>query len=218
MWVVKIGGSLASDELLPCWLDALSCYGGGEVVIVPGGGPFAEQVRISQRVWHVDDSVVHVMALLGMEQYGLMMSGIRTDLVPVECETDMFRVLAKAGVPIWLPTFMVTNEENIEHSWDVTSDSLAAWLARRIGASRLLLVKSVNLGNRKISAEKLSQQGIVDAAFPDYLQQGNFLTTIMQPEHYKLMRQMLNSGTAAGTQVVASQAKKPAVRFPNLQT
>jgi len=38
MWVVKIGGSLASDELLACWLDSLSCYGGGEVVIVPGGG------------------------------------------------------------------------------------------------------------------------------------------------------------------------------------
>lgn len=213
MWVVKIGGSLASDELLPCWLDSLSCYGGGEVVIVPGGGPFAGQVRILQRVWHIDDSVVHIMALLGMEQYGLMMSGIRTDLVPVECETDMFRVLKKAGVPIWLPTFMVTNEENIEHSWDVTSDSLAAWLARRIGASRLLLVKSVNLGDRKISAEELSQQGIVDAAFPDYLQQGNFLTMIMQQEHYKLIPQMLNSGTTAGTQVVAG-AKKPAVRFP----
>ncbi|MDH3527218.1 MAG: hypothetical protein OEN52_03475 [Gammaproteobacteria bacterium] len=217
MWVVKIGGSLASDELLPCWLDSLSCYGGGEVVIVPGGGPFAGQVRISQRVWRIDDSVVHVMALLGMEQYGLMMSGIRTDLVPVECEIDMFRVLKKAGVPIWLPTFMVTNEENIEHSWDVTSDSLAAWLARRIGASRLLLVKSVNLGDSKISAEELSQQGIVDAAFPSYLQQGNFLTMIMQQDHYKLIPQMLNSGTAAGTQVVVG-AKKPAVRFPYHQT
>ena len=56
MWVVKIGGSLASDELLACWLDSLSCYGGGEVVIVPGGGPFAEQARISQQFWHIDDS------------------------------------------------------------------------------------------------------------------------------------------------------------------
>lgn len=213
MWVVKIGGSLASDELLPCWLDSLSCYGGGEVVIVPGGGPFAAQVRISQRVWRIDDSVVHIMALLGMEQYGLMMSGIRTDLVPVECETDMFRVLKKAGVPIWLPTFMVTNEENIEHSWDVTSDSLAAWLARRIGAGWLLLVKPVKLGDRKISAEELSQQGIVDAAFPGYLQQGNFRTMIMPQEHYKLIPQMLNSGTPAGTQVVAG-TKLPAVRFP----
>ncbi len=210
MWVVKIGGSLASDELLPCWLDSLSCYGGGDVVIVPGGGPFAEQVRSSQRFWHIDDSTVHVMALLGMEQYGFMMSGIRNDLVPVECENDIFLVLKKAGVPIWLPTFMVTREDDIEHSWDVTSDSLAAWLARKIGANRLLLVKSVNLGDRKISAEELSQQGIVDVAFPSYLRQAKFTTVIVQREHYKVIPQMLNSGTTAGTQVVANGTKKRA--------
>jgi len=213
MWVVKIGGSLAADELLPCWLHALSCYGGGEVVIVPGGGPFAEQVRISQHSWHIDDSAVHVMALLAMEQYGFLMSGIRTDLVPVECEVDMFRVLKKAGVPIWMPTFMVTNEEDIEHSWDVTSDSLAAWLARKIGASRLLLVKSVKLGERKVSARELSQQGIVDVAFPDYLRQGKFITMIVQREHYRLIPQMLNSGTTAGVQVVADGTRK-LVRSP----
>jgi len=213
MWVVKIGGSLAADELLPCWLDSLSCYGGGEVVIVPGGGPFVEQVRISQQVWHIGDSAVHVMALLGMEQYGFLMSGIRNDLLPVESETEIFRVLKKAGVPIWLPTFMVTRDEGIEHSWDVTSDSLAAWLARKIGASRLLLVKSVKLGGSKISAEELSQQGIVDVAFPDYLRQGEFITMIVQQEHYKLIPQLLN-GTTAGAQVVANGRKKLAVRSP----
>ncbi|MEN8763675.1 MAG: amino acid kinase [Thiogranum sp.] len=213
MWVVKIGGSLAADELLPCWLDSLSCYGGGEVVIVPGGGPFAEQVRISQRCWRIDDSAVHVMALLAMEQYGFMMSGIRNDLVPVECETDMLRVLKKAGVPIWLPTFMVSKEEDIEHSWDVTSDSLAAWLAWKIGASRLLLVKSVKLGDSKVTAEELSQQGIVDVAFPDYLRQGKFITMIVQQEHYKLIPQLLN-GTTAGAQVVANGTEKLVVRSP----
>jgi aspartokinase-like uncharacterized kinase len=204
MWVVKIGGSLASDELLLCWLDVLSCYGGGEVVIVPGGGPFAEQVRISQHHWHIDDSASHVMALLGMEQYGLMMSGIRKDLVPAECEADIFRVLENAGVPIWLPTFMVAHEEKIEHSWDVTSDSLAAWLARKIGATRLLLVKSVSFGGREISAEELSQQGIVDIAFPDYLRKCKFTTMIVQQEHYKRIPQMLNSGTTEGAQVVVN--------------
>ena len=150
------------------------------------------------------------MALLGMEQFGFMMSGIRNDLVPVECEKDIFRVLKKAGVPIWLPTFMVTHEEDIEHSWEVTSDSLAAWLARKIGANRLLLVKSVKLGERKISAEELSQQGIVDAAFPSYLRQGKFTTVIVQQEHYKVIPQMLNSGTTAGAQVVANGTKKRA--------
>jgi aspartokinase-like uncharacterized kinase len=212
MWVVKIGGSLAAAETLPCWLDTLSCYGGGEVVIVPGGGPFAELVRVSQRYWRIDDSTGHFMALLGMEQYGLMMAGLRPDLVPTECETDLFRVLKRAGVPIWLPTFMVSTDDSIAHSWDVTSDSLAAWLARRIGAGRLLLVKSTSLSAREMSAEALSQGGVVDAAFPRYLQQGNFQTLILGARHYDRMPQMLNGGTVAGTQVVVCREDRRTVR------
>jgi aspartokinase-like uncharacterized kinase len=218
MWVVKIGGSLASADALPRWLDTLSCYGGGEVVIVPGGGPFAELVRISQRYWRIDDSTVHFMALLGMEQYGLMMAGLRPDLVPSESEIDLFRVLKCAGVPIWLPTFMVSNDHSIAHSWEVTSDSLAAWLARRIGARRLLLVKSTELGASEVSAEALSQRGVVDAAFPGYLRQGDFQTLILGATHYDLMPQLLNGGTAAGTQVLACREDRRAARVPGSET
>ena len=202
MWVVKIGGSLASAEALPRWLDTLSCYGGGEVVIVPGGGPFAELARRLQRYWRIDDSTVHVMALMGMEQYGLMMAGLRPDLVPSDCETELFRVLKRAGVPIWLPSFMVRNDHSIAHSWDVTSDSLAAWLARRLGARWLVLVKSTALAAGEVSAEALSQSGVVDAAFPEYLRQGDFQALILAARHYDRMPQMLNGNTAAATRVV----------------
>ncbi len=218
MWVVKIGGSLASAEALPRWLDTLSCYGGGEVIIVPGGGPFAELVHISQRYWRIDDSTVHFMALLGMEQYGLMMAGLRPDLVPSESETDLFRVLKRAGVPIWLPTFMVGNDPSIAHSWEVTSDSLAAWLARRVGARRLLLVKSTDLGASEVSAEALSQRGVVDAAFPGYLRQGDFQTLILGATQYDLMPQLLNGGTAAGTQVLTGREDRRAARVPGSET
>ena len=210
MWVVKIGGSLAADEHLPCWLDVLSCYGGGEVVIVPGGGPFAEQVRISQRRWQIEDSTAHTMALLGMEQYGLMMSDMRDDLVPVERETGITRVLKKAGVPIWLPRLMVSREKAIEPSWTVTSDSLAAWLAAKIGADRLLLVKSVNLGDRNITAGELSQQGIVDVAFPEYLRQGTFTTMILQREDYPLIPRLLHSGVGVSVQVLVNNKRRRA--------
>lgn len=218
MWVVKIGGSLAAAKALPRWLDTLSCYGGGEVVIVPGGGPFAELARVSQRHWQFDDATGHFMALLGMEQYGLMMAGLRPDLVPVECETDLFRILKRAGVPIWLPTFMVSTDESIAHSWDVTSDSLAAWLTRRMGAGRLLLVKSKSLAAEKMSAEALSQGGVVDAAFPRYLQQGNFQTLILGATHYDLMHQMLNGGAVAGTQVVVCRDDRRTARLSDSES
>ena len=132
MWIVKLGGSLATADNLPVWLDMLRSHGGGEVVIVPGGGPFAELVLKSQEFWCFDNSSAHFMALLAMAQYGLMLAAVHPDLVPVEIESDLRVVLAKGGVPIWLPTLMVNDDPDIEPSWDVTSDSLSAWLAGRL--------------------------------------------------------------------------------------
>ncbi len=203
MLVVKVGGSLATAEALPFWLDVLSSYGGGEVVVVPGGGPFAELVHESQAYWKFDDSSAHFMALLAMTQFGLMLSGMQPDLVPVERKEDIERVLASRGVPIWLPTEMVTDDDSIEHSWEVTSDSLAAWLAGRLGASRVLLVKSVEVDN-DLPVRELARQGIVDACFPDYVKQGDFTVSIMSQKEFDQFPQMLMSDAT-----VASTIKLP---------
>ena len=168
----------------------LSCYGNGKVVIVPGGGPFSELVHESQSYWKFDDSSAHYMALLAMTQFGLMLSGMQPSLVPVESKQDIVKVLANSGVPIWLPTDMVTSDNSIEHSWDVTSDSLAAWLATRLGASRLLLVKSVETDN-SMPVQELVHQGVVDASFPDYVEQGTFSVSLMSHKDYDQVPQML---------------------------
>ena len=51
MWVVKLGGSLNADPLLPEWLDLLGQLGGGRVTIVCGGGSFADEVRRAHPDW-----------------------------------------------------------------------------------------------------------------------------------------------------------------------
>ena len=72
--------------------------------------------------------------------------------------------------PIWAPGRMVLAASDIHPSWDVTSDSLAAWLVGHIGAERLILAKScaVPVGIAH-DARALSAAGIVDAAFPDFV-------------------------------------------------
>lgn len=191
MWVVKLGGSLATAETLPAWLDVLSSCGRGEVVVVPGGGPFAELVQKSQEYWCFDDASAHFMALLAMAQYGLMLAGVKRDLVPVELESDMRRVLESSGVPVWLPTLMVNDDPAVEHSWDVTSDSLAAWLARRLQASDLLLVKSVAAADLPHSVDELVRRGIVDPAFPQYVLRGDFSVSVLSQDQYDLVPRML---------------------------
>jgi aspartokinase-like uncharacterized kinase len=72
-FIIKIGGSLAGSPHLAEWLHALEAIP-GQPVVVPGGGPFADAVRTAQGEMGFDDLTAHRMALLAMEQYGLMLA------------------------------------------------------------------------------------------------------------------------------------------------
>jgi dihydroneopterin aldolase len=79
------------------------------------------------------------------------------------------RGLADGKVPVWLPTQMVLADTVIPHSWDVTSDSLAAWLAGRIGAERLILVKHLETMESTVLASNLVACNMIDRAFVTFL-------------------------------------------------
>lgn len=161
--VVKLGGSLhRSPELKNC-LKALVCAGNG-IVLVPGGGPFADTVRMIQTQSRISDATAHRMAMLAMEQYALMLCDLEPNLVPVESLLDMASQCAQGHTPIWLPLEMCRNASNIPESWSVTSDSLAAWLAIELAAESLTLIKHERPANTDPVA--MSASGWVDKAFP----------------------------------------------------
>jgi dihydroneopterin aldolase len=164
--VVKLGGSLAEAEGLRGWLAALEA-GRGRAVAVPGGGAFADAVRAAQRRHGFSDRAAHGMALLAMEQYALMLADLAAALVPCRTVAEIRAALAAGAVPVWLPATMALADAAIPESWDVTSDSLAAWLARRLEAKRLVLVKSV-AAPAPLDAAALAGRGLVDAAFPRF--------------------------------------------------
>ena len=69
MIVIKLGGSLAySKTLIDCLNKIQQRYQGRAVIIVPGGGAFADQVRRAQQHWQFDDITAHHMAILAMQQ------------------------------------------------------------------------------------------------------------------------------------------------------
>ena len=59
-------------------------------------------------------------------------------------------------------------------SWAVTSDSLALWLARRLGATCCYVIKSIERQRAAFSAERLSRDGVVDEAFPALFMDASF--------------------------------------------
>lgn len=190
MWIVKLGGSLAGDCTLKSWLDTLARCGGGRVVIVPGGGPFADAVRDAQELWGFSDGTAHDMALLAMEQYGLMLAGLCHSLAPARSQDEIYAVLKNAGVVVWLPAAMAGACDEIPLSWDVTADSLSAWLANRMSAERLVLVKSCAIP-ASLEAAELARLGIVDAAFPRWVSKVCFKTFVLTKDQHQTMQLML---------------------------
>ena len=166
MIVVKLGGSVAEGNDLSKWLAVLA-QGVGRAVIVPGGGPFAETVRLEQRRIGFSDAAAHRMALLSMEQMALLIADRLPPARLCRGVAEMQDALASAKLPVWMVSTMALAERGMPESWDVTSDSLAAWLARRLGAGKLVLVKSV-AAPRALDPGRLAAEGKVDAAFPRF--------------------------------------------------
>jgi 5-(aminomethyl)-3-furanmethanol phosphate kinase len=173
---------------------------------VPGGGPFADQVRALQKRRRFDDGAAHHMALLGMEQYGRMLAALQPGLQPAASRADIVRARRAGRAAVWMPTRMVLADPAIAASWNITSDSLAAWLAGKLGATRLVLVKSVALADGSATASDLARRGIVDPAFPDYFARSGAEGWCIDDAGYGEMADALKGVRGPGAQIVAKRA------------
>jgi len=162
--IVKLGGSLAGAPHVKDWLTALAACG-GRVVIVPGGGPFADAVRSAQAAMGFDDRAAHHMALLAMEQFAIALCALEPRLAAAASFVAIDQALRDGRAPVWLPSRIALGARDLPQSWDLTSDSLAAWLAARLGIRRVLLVKhGLRLGDPH-DLDALTADGVVDPLF-----------------------------------------------------
>jgi aspartokinase-like uncharacterized kinase len=163
--VVKVGGSLVADRARLCrLLGALADGADGPVVIVPGGGALADAVRATQAALGFPDSLAHRLALDAMAGMARIFATLESRLAVTEHPGD---ALAVGRVPVWDPSALKGGHPEVPESWDVTSDSLALWLATGLGAATCLLVKSADPAPGSGPAE-LARIGLVDAAFPGF--------------------------------------------------
>lgn len=178
IWVVKLGGSLCNDARLATWLDMLVDCGKGQVVIVPGGGPYADAVRIQQQRWQFSDEFAHRMALLAMDQFALQLKGMNPLLVVAPTRAAIASAWSNNHVALWLPSAMVSSAAEIAATWDITSDSLAAWLARTLQAERLVLVKSCMIPLHA-TIDQLVRSEIIDREFTNMTRAAPFRIQIV---------------------------------------
>ena len=192
MWIIKIGGSLETASGLRPLLALLADYGHTGIIIVPGGGRFAERVREEERVTGMDDAAAHCLAIRAMEQYGALLCGMEPRLYPVANVSEITG--AAATVPVWFPAEALDTQADIPASWQVTSDSLALWFAAKINAAGLILIKSVPSSTNDVRA--LAASGYLDEYFPQMMKKTNLQQiACISVDEREILRQALVSGT-----------------------
>ena len=168
----------------------LAEFGGGRVALVAGGGGFADAVRRAQRAWQFDDLAAHNMATLAMVQTALMLHSIEPRLVPAAEDAEIRHALRGGRPALWLPYTALRDAPDLLTSWEVTSDSLSLWLARRLNAERLVIVKSCAV-NPRHSLATLSNAGVLDARFAQWAVDAPFPIEIVQRNQREHVRDAL---------------------------
>ncbi|MGR0187364.1 amino acid kinase family protein [Azospirillum aestuarii] len=195
LWVVKLGGSLWRAPELRRWLEILAAARRLRVVIVPGGGPFADAVRDAQPVLGFGDRAAHRMALLAMEQYGTALADLEPRLTPARSLADL---RGRPSPTVWMP-LPLADDADVAESWDVTSDSLAVWLAGALDATCAVLVKSTPLPDAVAPVTQLATEGVVDPALPDRMARFDGAVWCVSRDDHRRFARALDRGNPCGT-------------------
>lgn len=186
MRVIKLGGSLMNDKasLIHC-LNTIDQACTDKTVIVPGGGHFAEQIRSMQKNWEFNNRIAHQMALLAMQQMALLIYSLKQNFVLADNVSSIQQALTNHSIVIWRPDINELNASKVKASWEVTSDSLAAWLAKQLTATELILVKSIKTPIYKnTDIADMQKMGLVDNAFIEFIENTSYTITVINKHSF----------------------------------
>ena len=144
--VVKIGGSLAEKpEDLKALCSKLTQVGKNRTIVaVPGGGKFADIIRELDSKFNLPQLFTHRMAILAMDQFGLFLSQIIADACLCDSVEEAQIISGKGKVAIFLPSRLILESDPFEPSWDITSDSISAYIGLKAQAEKIILITDVD--------------------------------------------------------------------------
>lgn len=208
--VLKLGGSLAESGRLRAVLGLVK-RARRSVVVVPGGGPFADAVRNMQRELRFSDEAAHDMALLAMHQMAEAMAALEPRLKCADTLVGIERAWRRRRVPIWQPVKLCAGDRRIPRNWTITSDGLAARLAERLGDVELVLLKSCTV-KRGATAKTLARQGIVDPIFPAIVERADLAWRVLGPNDVAVLAELLDVAAKVPANASSQRRVLPPVR------
>ncbi|SHI29854.1 hypothetical protein [Desulfosporosinus lacus] len=196
--IIKLGGSLIYNEggqalqELGNILQSLSAQ--HSLVIIPGGGPFADSVRDYGERLNLSDPTCHFMALLAMDQFAYVLQsfipGSRLTYLTDPLSFQQASIPSSPQILLCSHYLSLVPPEDLPRSWDVTSDSISAYLAKQLDASLLVLLKSVDI-------DPAVKEPDVDAYFHEALSP-NLPVWFLNGLHPQRLAELLESGYTQG--------------------
>ena len=216
--VLKIGGRLGRGEKLEALCQSLTTLGRRHrILVVPGGGAFADTVREYDARYQLSNSASHWMAILAMDQFGHLLSELIPGSEPVRSLPSAGRVAGAGKVPVLIPFDLLWREDPLPHRWSVTSDAIAAWVAEFSRAPMLILLKTVDglyadfsvthasgCLLEEIELEQLAASEGVDGCLASLLETNDLELWIINGETPDRVVELLDKGYTKGTHLKRS--------------
>jgi len=184
--IVKLGGSLQEKgrEIIR-FLSDYAEKKAHTVIIIPGGGHFVKWIKKLSEQEVISDDAAHWMAVLGMHQYGFYLAD-GSGMEIVESIEELRNVV---HIGVLLPYNLLKDDDSLPHTWNVTSDTIAAFVANKVCEKSFIKLTDVDglmddkgLLVRQIHAKAMNKNartGCVDAELPLFLMQNGMSCTIV---------------------------------------
>ncbi len=145
--VFKIGGKILenSNNIKSTFSQLIQLYEEKilqKIIIIPGGGAFANFVRSLDDALQIGDDLAHWSAIYSMNYNGIMLNRKYPDLESIE-KLKTFQD-AKQMFCVFLPYSFLREDDTLPHNWDVTSDSIALYVANKLKLSQCFLIKNID--------------------------------------------------------------------------
>jgi 5-(aminomethyl)-3-furanmethanol phosphate kinase len=214
--VIKIGGSLSRGNALSRLCKQIEILGKSRhLLIIPGGGDFADLVRKVYTQYSLSATAAHFMAVLAMDQYGYLLSQLIPHSILIRDWLALNPDSWENKVAIMLPSEWMIHHDPLPHSWDITSDSIAAWVAAQSDCRRLILLKDVDglwaqsdekPGYKALISEMTLAQlsrhaGGVDPYLWRILKSSAIETWLVNGAHPERLAELLEDGRTRGTRI-----------------
>lgn len=185
--IIKFGGSLIEKSrgiirFLGDYAEEKSLT----IILIPGGGPFAEAVKNISEDMSISENTAHWMAVLAMHQYGLFLASREIEIPSVESVDE---IDGAGSMCILLPYKILKADDWLPHTWDVTSDTIAAFAANKLGEKSFIKLTDVDgiIDEKGHLIEEIyvkemiekEEKGCIDAELPGFLMQNKMSCIIV---------------------------------------